>query len=219
MAKKMCVDFGRYDAGGRVGFAVGQSVTILTLSQLYRCGAVAGKVTGGGHMLRGDLARATLVDVDSGPRLEHIRALFVEYARSLNFSLCFQQFDQELRELPGEYAPPHGRLILCEADHRPAGCVALKKLEARICEMKRLYVRPEFRGRDLGLKLVTHLIAEARSEGYSSMRLDTVSGIMDHAIALYRSVGFRDIPAYYASPVANAVYLELDLLRSSRHLQ
>jgi putative acetyltransferase len=163
--------------------------------------------------------RPTLVDVDSGLRLENIRALFLEYARSLNFDLCFQQFDQELRELPGEYAPPHGRLILCEVDDRPAGCVALKKLEERICEMKRLYVRPEFRGRDLGLKLVTHLIAEARSAGYSSMRLDTVSGIMDHAIALYRSVGFRDIPPYYASPVANAVYLELDLSRSSRHLQ
>jgi putative acetyltransferase len=156
-------------------------------------------------------AQVTFVAVDSGPRLADIRLLFLEYAGSLNFSLCFQQFDQELRGLPGEYASPDGRLILCEVDGRPAGCIALKKLEEGICEMKRLYVRPEFRGRGLGLKLVTHLIAEARSAGYSAMRLDTVSGIMDHAIALYRSVGFRNTPPYYASPVANAVYLELEL--------
>jgi ribosomal protein S18 acetylase RimI-like enzyme len=156
-------------------------------------------------------AQVTFVAVDSGPRLEDIRLLFLEYAGSLNFSLCFQQFDQELRGLPGEYAPPEGRLILCEVDGRPAGCIALKKLEEGICEMKRLYIRPEFRGRALGLKLVIHLIAEARSAGYSAMRLDTVSGIMDHAIALYRSVGFRNIPPYYVSPIANAVYLELDL--------
>jgi putative acetyltransferase len=77
--------------------------------------------------------------------------------------------------------------------------------------MKRLYIQPEFRGRGLGLKLVTHLIVEARAAGYSSMRLDTISGVMDHAIALYRLLGFRDIPPYYANPIANAVYLELDL--------
>ena len=149
--------------------------------------------------------------MDSGSRLEDIRALFLEYGRSLDFSLCFQQFDQELRGLPGEYAPPHGRLILCEVDDKPAGCMALKKLEERICEMKRLYVRPEFRGDGLGLQLVTHLIGEAREAGYSAIRLDTVAGTMDHAIALYRSIGFRDIPPYYPNPIPKAVYLELDL--------
>jgi ribosomal protein S18 acetylase RimI-like enzyme len=149
--------------------------------------------------------------VDSGRRLEDIRALFLEYGRSLNFSLCFQQFDQELQGLPGEYAPPHGRLILCEVDDEPAGCIALQRVEERISEMKRLYVRPQFRGRGLGLRLVTHLISEARWAGYSAMRLDTVAGTMDHAIALYRSIGFRNIPPYYANPIPNAVYLELDL--------
>jgi len=152
-----------------------------------------------------------LVHVDSGAKLEDIRALFLEYGRSLNFSLCFQQFDQEVQGLPGEYAPPHGRLILCEVDDKPAGCIALKRLEERISEMKRLYVRSEFRGGRLGLQLVTHLIDEARGVGYGTMRLDTVSGTMDHAIALYRSIGFRDIPPYYANPIPNAVYLELDL--------
>jgi ribosomal protein S18 acetylase RimI-like enzyme len=151
--------------------------------------------------------------VDSGPKLEDIRALFLEYGRSLNFSLCFQQFDQEVQGLPGEYAPPHGQLILCEVDDKPAGCIALKRLEERISEMKRLYVRPAFRGRGLGLLLVTRLIAEAREAGDFTMRLDTVNGTMDHAIALYRSVGFRDIPPYYQNPIPEAVYLELSLQR------
>ena len=151
------------------------------------------------------------IQVESGPALDQIRALFLEYAKSLDFNLCFQNFDKELRELPGEYALPHGRLILCEFNGKPAGCIALKPLEPGICEMKRLYVRPESRGSQLGFKLATHLIDEARRAGYTSMRLDTIRGSMDKAIALYRSLGFKEIPPYYPNPIANALYLELAL--------
>jgi putative acetyltransferase len=153
------------------------------------------------------------VQVEQGPMLEEIRALFLEYAGSLNFELCFQSFDQELRELPGKYAKPRGRLILCRVDGKTAGCIALKPLEPGFCEMKRLYVRPEFRGRKLGLNLARRIVDEARAIGYSSMRLDTIRGYMDNAIALYESLGFKEIPPYYENPIPNAFYMELSLKR------
>ncbi len=140
-----------------------------------------------------------------------VRALFGEYAASLNFSLCFQSFDDELSGLPGAYAPPHGRLLLAQSGATSAGCVALKPLEAGVCEMKRLYVRPAFRGRRLGERLVHRLIDDSRSIGYHTMRLDTVVGQMDRAIALYRAMGFREIPPYYGNPIENALYFELTL--------
>ncbi len=152
-----------------------------------------------------------LIHVRRGPRIDEIRALFLEYAKSLDFNLCFQSFDRELLELPGEYAPPDGRLILCTFDGKAAGCIALKRLEPRICEMKRLYVRPEFRGHQLGAKLANYLIEEALHAGYTSMRLDTIAGKMDPAIALYRSLGFREIPPYYDNPIPDALYMELSL--------
>ena len=151
----------------------------------------------------------TFVDVESGAELEETRSLLVEYAESLNFNLCFQSFDDELRTLPGVYAAPHGRLILAQVDGRAAGCIALKPLEATICEMKRLYVRPSFRGRQLGAALVSRAIDDARAGGYRSMRLDTIGRAMDHAIALYRSAGFQEIPSYYANPLPGALYFEL----------
>jgi putative acetyltransferase len=152
-----------------------------------------------------------LIQVESQPGIDEIRALFREYGQSLNFSLCFQSFDKELLGLPGEYGLPHGRLILCQFDGKAAGCIALKRLEPTVCEMKRLYVRPEFRGHQLGAKLVSHLIDEARRAGYASMRLDTISGMMAQAIALYRSFGFKEIPPYYDNPIPNALYMELAL--------
>jgi putative acetyltransferase len=152
-----------------------------------------------------------LIQVESQPAIEQIRELFLEYARSLDFSLCFQGFDRELRELPGPYAAPDGRLILCQYDGAPAGCIALKKLEPGICEMKRLYVRPEFRGHQLGLKLTNHLINEGRRAGYTRMRLDTIRETMKKAIELYQSVGFKEILPYYDNPLPQALYMELDL--------
>jgi ribosomal protein S18 acetylase RimI-like enzyme len=151
-----------------------------------------------------------LLHVQAGPLLDDIRALFLEYAHSLDFSLCFQNFDEELRTLPGEYGTPRGRLILCRLDGTTAGCIALKPLGGEICEMKRLFVRPEFRGRHVGFALATYIIEEAKRLGYGAMLLDTIAS-MHRAMALYRSLGFREIPPYYKNPIPNAVYFELDL--------
>jgi GNAT superfamily N-acetyltransferase len=143
--------------------------------------------------------------------LEAVRSLFLEYARSLDFELCFQSFDEELAALPGDYALPDGRLWLAEIDGRALGCVGLHRRAGDICEMKRLYLRPEARGRGLGRALVEALVVEARRIGYRRMRLDTVGATMRNAVALYRSIGFKDIPAYRENPMPSVVYLELDL--------
>ena len=144
-------------------------------------------------------------------QIAQIRELFLEYAESLGFSLCFQNFDQELARLPGDYAPPEGRLLLAEYAGQPAGCVALHKLEPGICEMKRLYLRPQFRGKGLGRALADRIIAEARQVGYHCMRLDTVEPVMKDAVAMYRKYGFRDIAPYRPNPIAGAMYMELQL--------
>jgi len=149
--------------------------------------------------------------IQSGPALDEIRRLFLEYAQGLHFNLCFQNFDTELEQLPGIYGLPQGRLVLCQVAGKSAGCIALKPLEPGICEMKRLYVRPEFRGQGLGLKLTRHIIGEARLTGYTAMRLDTIRGTMDNAIQLYESLGFKEIPAYYNNPIPNAFFMELKL--------
>jgi len=147
--------------------------------------------------------------------MDAARALFREYQASLNIDLCFQSFEQELAGLPGRYAPPSGRLLLAYADNaldgEPVGVIAMRAIQDGICEMKRLYVRPSARGSQLGRKLIDRLIAEARSEGYSKMRLDTLTGMMDRAIALYREIGFYDIAPYYESPLSNELFLELKL--------
>jgi ribosomal protein S18 acetylase RimI-like enzyme len=139
------------------------------------------------------------------------RELFLEYANSLGFSLCFQSFEKELAGLPGEYAPPTGRLLLAEYDRQLAACVALHKLEDSICEMKRLYLRPKFRGQGLGRVLADRIIAEARQIGYRRIRLDTVEPVMKDAVAMYRKIGFREIEPYCANPIAGALYMELVL--------
>ena len=144
-------------------------------------------------------------------QLEHVRDLFKEYAQSLGFSLCFQGFDKELADLPGMYAPPEGRLLLGIVDGEPAGCVGLHKLENRICEMKRLYVRPSFRGSGVGRHLAESIITEARAIGYKKMRLDTIAGMMDPAISLYRQLGFAKIDPYRLNPISGALYMELEL--------
>jgi len=147
----------------------------------------------------------------SPAQVEQARELFIEYANSLNFSLCFQNFDDELAMLPGHYAPPGGRLLLGEYGGRLAACVALRALEEKVCEMKRLYLRPEFRGKGLGRRMAEYLIAEAREIGYQKMRLDTVEPAMKDAVAMYRRLGFREIPAYRENPNPGALYMELEL--------
>jgi ribosomal protein S18 acetylase RimI-like enzyme len=139
------------------------------------------------------------------------RKLFIEYSERLGISLCFQNFEQELAELPGRYAQPDGRLLLAVSGDETAGCVGLRKIGDGVCEMKRLYVKPEFRGQGIGKALAVHLIEEARSIGYGAMRLDTLPSQMDEAIKLYRFLGFREIGPYYHNPVEGALFLELSL--------
>ncbi len=152
-----------------------------------------------------------IYEAASAADIEHARELFLEYAQSLGFSLCFQNFDQELAQLPGDYAPPRGRLLLANYDSELAGCVALHPLEENIAEMKRLYVRPQFRGKRLGFALVQQLLAMARELGYHTIRLDTVEPVMKDAVKIYRRLGFRDIPPYRTNPMKGALYMQLDL--------
>ncbi|MBV9625089.1 MAG: GNAT family N-acetyltransferase [Acidobacteria bacterium] len=140
-----------------------------------------------------------------------VRELFSEYAQSLGFSLCFQSFDAELKNLPGDYAPPSGRLLLLTVDLAPAGCVALHRLAAELCEMKRLYVRPQFRAKGLGKLLAERVIDEARQIGYRKIRLDTVAPIMATAVSIYRNLGFQEIAPYRSNPIEGTLYLELAL--------
>ena len=150
-----------------------------------------------------------LIQAQSPEEISSARKLFEEYASWIEISLCFQNFDKELAELPGGYALPSGRLLLAIEGDEVMGCVALRKISDGVGEMKRLYVRPEFRGRGLGRTLTEKLIAEALLIGYTRMRLDTLPGKMDQAIALYRSLGFQEIAPYYKNPVAGATFMEL----------
>ena len=151
-----------------------------------------------------------IVQANTQNDIEQARTLFQEYQAGVGISLCFQNFDQELKNLPGDYAPPDGRLLIATDADRIAGCIAMRKLGDGVCEMKRLFVRPTHRGTGLGRVLVNSLIDEARKLGYTHMRLDTLPGRMDKAIALYHSIGFVEIEPYYES-VEGAKFMELDL--------
>ena len=153
-----------------------------------------------------------LTQATSHSDIQQARELFQEYETGLGISLCFQNFDQELANLPGDYAPPQGRLLLAREFEQLMGCVALRPLGPTTCEMKRLFVRPEYRDRRLGRVLVEALIEEARKIGYTTMRLDTIADRMDRAVALYKSIGFVEIPPYRNNPVDSATFMELDLL-------
>ncbi len=158
-----------------------------------------------------------IVQVARPAQVEEARRLFLEYAESLGFSLCFQSFDQELAGLPGDYAPPPGRLLLAYDGGRAVGCVALHASGGDgTCEMKRLYVQPAARGRGAGKALLDAVVAEARAIGYRRMRLDTVEPRMKAAVAMYRSYGFREIPPYRENPMPGTLYMELDLEKSPR---
>lgn len=144
-------------------------------------------------------------------QIETIRSLFVEYQQWLNFSLCFQGFDQELALLPGKYSPPNGRLYLAESNGIIAGCIALRPMnEEGISEMKRLFVREEYRGKGIGKILIEKIITDAKEIGYSAMRLDTLQR-METARSLYAKLGFTIISAYYDNPMDEVVYMELKL--------
>ncbi|HVK55000.1 MAG TPA: GNAT family N-acetyltransferase [Burkholderiales bacterium] len=160
--------------------------------------------------MSGALRKIEIVHAGSSRQIEQVRTLFIEYAQSLGFSLCFQGFDEELAGLPGKYAPPSGRLLLALRDGQPAGCVGLRVLDDRVCEMKRLYVRPECRGLQIGRLLADAIIKEAKAIGYSAMRLDRLRS-MTTAKSIYQSFGFREIPPYYNNPLEGVEYLELRL--------
>jgi GNAT superfamily N-acetyltransferase len=154
-----------------------------------------------------------MVKIIDGAREEHVetvRELFGEYVASLGFELDFQDFEEEFASLPGEYAPPEGRLFLALEDDEPAGCIALRRIDTEICELKRMYVRAGYRGRGIGRRLAETVILAAREIGYQRMRLDTVPG-MDSAMKIYHSLGFRGIEPYRFNPIEGAIYMELKL--------
>ncbi len=151
-----------------------------------------------------------IISAKSALTINQAQKLFLEYASSLTFDLDFQDFKNELGGLPGEYAPPDGRLFVATEGRRVVGCVALRKISGKICEMKRLYVRPMFRGKGIGLRLAETVIEEARKIGYTRMRLDTTPS-MTAAIALYRSLGFKKTAPYRHNPVHGALFMELVL--------
>lgn len=152
----------------------------------------------------------SIVEVEGGDELEQVRTIFQEYALTLGSDLCLQNFAEELATLPGSYARPAGRLLLARVDNQVAGCAALRSLDVDTGEMKRVYVRPAFRGLGLGRLLAERILDESRAAGHRRIRLDTLPSMVQ-AQRLYRELGFREIAPYGDDPVAGAVYLELEL--------
>jgi GNAT superfamily N-acetyltransferase len=153
----------------------------------------------------------TIVPAESAAQLDAIRELLLEYWENRKLELFVFDFDQELAGLPGAYAPPDGRLFLAQWENKSAGCVALRKLESGICEMKRLYLSPKFRGKGFGKILAEFIINEARKIGYQKMRLDTIQANMQEAIVLYRQLGFNEIAPYRVNPLPGVIFMELVL--------
>jgi ribosomal protein S18 acetylase RimI-like enzyme len=152
-----------------------------------------------------------IAQAETREQIEEIRKLFREYEAWLGIDLCFQNFERELTDLPGKYSKPDGRLFLIYKENQSAGCAALRKIDAQTCEMKRLYVREQFRGSRVGKMLIEKLFEEARIVGYKKMRLDTLPGKMPSAVKLYKSYGFYEIAPYYDNPHRETLFMEFDL--------
>jgi ribosomal protein S18 acetylase RimI-like enzyme len=153
-----------------------------------------------------------IIQAETDAEIEAAKKLFREYETWIELALCFQNFDEEVANLPGKYAAPEGRLLLAYSDEKLAGCIALRKLEDGVCEMKRLFVKSDFRGQKIGIALIEKVIAEARAIGYEKMRLDTFPPKMSKAVGLYESYGFRPIPPYYPNPYDDTLFMELALV-------
>ena len=152
-----------------------------------------------------------IIQAETSGQIQEVRLLFREYETWLGVDLCFQSFEKELKNLPGEYVKPSGRLFLALGVEKIAGCIALRKINEATCEMKRLFVRPDFRGLRLGKMLIEKVIAESKTIGYRRMRLDTLPDKMPKAVELYQFYGFREIPPYYENPHKETLFMELDL--------
>jgi putative acetyltransferase len=157
------------------------------------------------------LAEGSFGEASTPEDLKQVRRLFRAYAEWLAVDLCFQDFEREVADLPGCYAPPAGRLLIAKVGSEVVGCVGLRPREPRVCEMKRLWVEPGFAGRGIGRALAESVIATAREIGYERMRLDTIPERMPAAQRLYADLGFREIPPYYHNPLDGVVMLELAL--------
>ena len=155
-----------------------------------------------------------IIQAQAANEIEAVRALFREYQQFLGVDLCFQGFEQELATLPGRYAPPQGRLLLARDGEQAAGCVALRPLDEGVCEMKRLFVRPDYRGQGLGRLLAVQGVDEATALGYVVMRLDTLE-TLDRAMRLYTELGFQRRAPYYANPLSGVAYWERALSNRS----
>ncbi|MCE9583399.1 MAG: GNAT family N-acetyltransferase [Planctomycetes bacterium] len=147
-----------------------------------------------------------IVPVTGGPRLTTVRRLFREYQLDLGFDLQFQSFVEELATLPGRYGPPTGAILLAHHGCRAAGCVALRDLGKGVCEMKRMFVRPQYRGLGIGRHLAEAVIKEAKRLKFRTMKLDTVPQLAA-ALVLYKSLGFRATKPYCHNPIKGAIFL------------
>lgn len=151
-----------------------------------------------------------IIQAGSREEIAQARELFLEYGATPGYGECFKGFEEEVRALPGDYAPPDGRLLLALVNDEAAGCVALRRMGPGVCEVRRLYVRPQFRGKRLGRTLAEAIIAQAREAGYRTVRLGTLP-VMAEAIALYQSLGFVRVAPYKADALDGALYMELAL--------
>lgn len=152
-----------------------------------------------------------IIEAETPEDIAAAKELFLEYQKWLNVSLCFQDFETELATLPGKYARPDGRLYLVKEGNKYMGCIGLRKIADGICEMKRLYIKPEMRGFGIGKDLVDMIISEAKEIGYTSMRLDTIKEKMPNAVEIYEKFGFKKIEAYYDNPNPHTLFMELKL--------